>query len=107
MIRKKSIGVEKVRPAERIEQGFFLGIGDFKLMIAPTFNRLDSAAHLSPLGGHPLLMLFPRIEFEQVVERRLGWIRRDTRQHLRGGGGAPIKLRGRRFNSGDWTVASQ
>src|SRR5829696_4590161 len=107
MIRKKSVGVEEVRPAEGVEQGLFLGIGDFKFVIAPPFDSLDSSAHFSPLRSHPLLMFFPGIELEQMVECRLRRVRLDTGQYLRRGSGPSIKLRIRRLDRRNRTIAGQ
>ena len=101
MIREKSVSVEKIRAAERVDQGLFLGIDDFEFVIAPSFDGLDPAAHLSPLRRHPLLVFFPNIELEQTIQHWIGGVGRDSGEDLRRGGGAPIEFPRWRFNRGN------
>jgi len=92
MIREKCIGVEKIRPAERIEQILSLRGGTFDLMAAPAFHALDAPAHVIPIIDHPLLMFFEGIGLDKSLQRRLDGTRRNAGQDLRRSGSAMVEF---------------
>ncbi len=92
MIRKKCIGVEKIRPAERIEQILSLRRGKFDLLAAPAFHALDASAHVIPTVGHPLLVFFEGVRLHESLECRLDGIGRNAGENLRGSGSATVKF---------------
>jgi len=93
MIREKCIGVEKIRPAERIEQILSLPGGKFDLLAAPALHALDAPAHVIPTIGHPMLVFFERIRLDKSLQCRLDGTRRNAGQNLRRSGGATVKFR--------------
>src|SRR4029077_1429852 len=57
VIGEQRVGVKKIRTAERIKHGPILGPWNFQLWDAPIIHYGNSASHLTPLSGHPFLML--------------------------------------------------
>ena len=57
MVREQGVGIQKIGPAEGIEERAGLRVRDVQVLSTPVFDRGDLTAGLSLPRDYPLLML--------------------------------------------------